>query len=106
MVEGLGPIVDIERGIGRGVARRDQLIGGGRLPDGRGRCGAALVAAIEQRVFLHLGPDERLELDIGQRKQLDRLLQLDGHDQRLGLAQVEARTDAHRPIPPGGGPRG
>ena len=40
--------------------------------------------------------EEGFDLEIGQRQQLDRLLQLRRHRQRLRLAQVEARTQRHR----------
>jgi hypothetical protein len=40
--------------------------------------------------------DEAFDLQIGQRQQLDRLLQLRRHHQLLRLSQVEARREAHR----------
>ena len=45
-----------------------------------------------------------LDLEVGQREQLDRLLQLRRHHQRLRLPQVEARGEAHLiPSPVGRG---
>ena len=98
VVEGFRPIVDVERRVGRGLAARDQLVGRGFALRGRllGGSGREVVAtAVEKGVLLDLGVDERFKLDIGQRQQLDRLLELDGHHQRLRLAEVEARTEAH-----------
>ena len=40
--------------------------------------------------------DEGTDLDVGELQQLDRLAQLRRHDQRLRLAQVEARTYRHQ----------
>ena len=50
----------------------------------------------EQRIALQLVADEGLNLQVGQRQQANRLLQLRRHDQRLGLAKVEAGPDRHQ----------
>ena len=52
-------------------------------------------AHFQQRVRLQRVADEGLDFQIGQRQQLDRLLQLRRHHQRLGLPQIEARTQRH-----------
>jgi hypothetical protein len=103
VVKRLGSEIDVERRVGRAVARGDQLIGGrGFDRGGGGDRDRPLLAGIEQRVLFDLGADERLEFDVGQRQQLDRLLELDRHDQRLALAKIEAGTQAHDGAP---GPR-
>jgi hypothetical protein len=59
---------------------------------------AALVAGLahlEQRIALQRFADEGLDLQVGQRQQLDRLLQLRRHHQRLRLAQIETRAQRH-----------
>ena len=50
-----------------------------------GRLALLAAARVEQRVLLELLGDKGLDLEIGQRQQLDRLLQLRRHHQRLGL---------------------
>ena len=54
----------------------------------------------QQGVLFQRVADECLDLQIGQRQQLDRLLQLRRHHQRLRLAQVEARREAHDWVSP------
>ena len=97
MMEGFGGEIDVERRIGGTVARRDQLVGGRGFA--AGRCGVGgcdvVTAGIKQWIFFELSPNKRFEFDVGQRQQLDRLLQLDRHHQRLALAEIEAGTDAH-----------
>ena len=91
--------IDIERAVVSGASFTDQLV------DRRGfERGAAQVVGIghrqfgsggaefEQRVGLDRLADKRLDLEVGQRQQLDRLLKLRGHHQRLGLPQIEARA--------------
>ena len=97
--------IDIERGVSCGLALADQLI------DGRAfQCGAAGfdrlslsgrllqrrgLAEIEQGIGFQRLADERFDLEVGQRQQLDRLLELRRHHQRLGLAQVQAGAEGH-----------
>jgi hypothetical protein len=57
-----------------------------------GRPVIAAAPDLEQRILLELLGDEALDLEIRQREQLDRLLQLRRHHQRLRLAQIEARA--------------
>ena len=100
--------VEIERGVRLGVAFEHELVGGRfarlrilRRCDGRfGRFGRVL-AHFEQRVGVERVADEGLQLEVGQRQQLDRLLELGRHDQRLGLPQVEARAEGHLKRPSG-----
>ena len=60
------------------------------------RCGTfgirqlGAVVALKQRIPLQLLFDEARHLDIGVLQQLDRLTQLRRHDERLGLAEIEA----------------
>ena len=90
--------VDVERLVDIGVALADELVRArafergaarllGRFDPGDGHFGRRL-ADVEQRVGLQRLADERLDLEVGQRQQLDRLLELRRHDQRLGLAEV------------------
>jgi hypothetical protein len=60
--------------------------------------GAGRLADFEQRVGVQRIADERLDFQIGQREQLDRLLQLRRHHQRLRLARSEARPQRHDPL--------
>ena len=53
---------------------------------GVGRVRAAEIARLEQGIGLQRVSYEGFDFKIGQRKQLDRLLQLRRHHQRLGLA--------------------
>ena len=108
VVERLAAIIDVERLVGCGVAGFDQAIGGGRLVAnlaeivvgcGVGRFLAFLAAGFEQGVAVDFLRDERLDFEVGQREQADRLLELRGHDQGLALAKIEARSDRHRPYP-------
>jgi hypothetical protein len=78
-------------GIGGRVRGRGKLIGGGAF----GRNFRALVA-FQQRVALQLLLDEGGGFQIGELQQLDRLPQLRRHHERLGLTQIETRTDRHR----------
>ena len=64
-------------------------------------CLAAHLAHFEQRVGFERFAYESLDLKIGQRQQLDRLLQLRRHHQRLGLPEIEARTQRHWSVPQG-----
>ena len=50
---------------------------------------------LEQRILLDLLGDEALDLEVRQREQADRLLQLRRHHQRLGLPEVEAGAERH-----------
>jgi hypothetical protein len=57
---------------------------------------AALVPRrLEQRVLFQFLGDEAFDLEVGQRQQADRLLQLRRHHQRLRLAKLKAWTQAH-----------
>ncbi len=103
MVEGLGGEVDVERGLAAGVgAPGEEFAGVGRavatIVFGRFGRRRVLLAGrgFEQRVLVELLGDEGLDLEVGERQQLDRLLELRRHHQRLGLAQVEAGGEAHR----------
>ena len=87
-VRGLGKIVAAQRHIGalaggafRGAFRR--------FIDRRGLA----VVAFQQRIFFQLGFAIFGQFDIGQLQQLDRLLQLRRHDQRLALPQLQSWTD-------------
>jgi len=51
---------------------------------------AILALDLEQRIFRQLLGDDLFDLGGRQREQLDRLLQLLGHHQLLGLANIEA----------------
>jgi hypothetical protein len=108
-MEGLGDEIDVERRIGDAVAMLDQPVGRHRIGFGqlpvlagelfglRGCLGRPLVARrLEQRILLQLLGDEAFDFEVGKRQQLDRLLQLRRHHQRLALAQVEARCQRHR----------
>ncbi len=65
---------------------------------GLGGLGGALgrrVVALQQRVLLELALDEGRELHVGELQQLDRLLQLRRHDERLGVAEIEPLGKRH-----------
>jgi len=49
----------------------------------------------QQGVALELGLDEHAQLDVGQLKQTDGLLQLGGHHQLLALSQLQLRRQHH-----------
>jgi hypothetical protein len=100
--------IDVERPVLLRAALADELVGGRAFETGApglvglGPSGTVVGrgAQFEQRVGLkHLG-DEGLDLEVRQREELDCLLQLRRHHQRLtqGLfgPQVKARTDRHR----------
>ena len=57
------------------------------------------VAQFKQRIGLKRLADEGFDFEVGAGQQLDRLLQLRRHDQRLRLAQVEAWAQRHRSPP-------
>src|SRR3546814_6756668 len=52
------------------------------------------LVAIEQRVLLEFSVNFRREFQVGKLEQLDGLLQLRRHDQRLALAQLQ-RSEEH-----------
>ena len=98
---------DIERRILAGAAFTDQLVGGRAFEAGAawldnfGTVGRKLdrraVGDLEQRIGFQRLADEGLDFEIGQRQQLDCLLQLRRHHQRLGLPQVKAGTEGQFP---------
>jgi hypothetical protein len=65
-----------------------------RLGLGR-RLGGRAVVALEQRILLQLALDIGRELQIRQLQQLDSLLQLRRHHERLGLAEIESLGQRH-----------
>jgi hypothetical protein len=83
--------IDVERRVGLAPAALDQLVGGGILGRllahfvGSRRALDAHLAGFEQRIGLQGLANERLDLEVGQRQQLDRLLELRRHHQRLRL---------------------
>ncbi len=115
MVEGFSGKIDIQRGIraGSAIACQQAVSGhqiaaipiavkitvakvavtvGGRL--------SVIIASVfalrlKQWIALQLFRDESFNFQIGQRQQLDRLLQLWRHHQRLAVPQVEARAERH-----------
>jgi len=110
VVEGLGIVIDVERRIDRGIAMLDQPIGRDDIPLGHhfgcGRLGLGrrpiVGAGGEQGVLVELLGEHAFELEVGERQQLDRLLELRGHHQRLRLAQIEAGRETHRTLEPDG----
>jgi hypothetical protein len=102
-VEILALIVDVERRIGDGVAAPDEIVHARRLgPLGQrfrlqqlARTRLLSTSAFQQRVLFHFLGDEPLDLEVGQCKQANGLLQLRRHHQRLRLPKVEARREAH-----------
>ena len=64
-------------------------------------CDRAVVGLglLEEWIFLELLLDERRQLEMRELQQLDRLLQLRRHCQRLARSQDETRTDTHVPLP-------
>jgi hypothetical protein len=99
---GGGPVtrvaVPVQRGdidIERMVAIAGGGVGHGRFGAfGRGVVGAQL-ARFEQRVAVQRLANEGLDFEVRQRQQLDRLLQLRRHHQRLRLAEIEAGAESH-----------
>ena len=61
---------------------------------------AARLCHLEQGIGVERLADIGFDLEVGERQQLDRLLQLRRHHQRLALPQVKARPHRH-----GSGPR-
>ena len=59
---------------------------------------ALRLLALQQRIAFQLGLDEVLQLEVRQLQQLDRLLQLRRHHQRLRLPEVEAGAQRHRRV--------
>jgi len=106
--------IDVERAIILGTAFADQPVdrraferGAPRLlgdfqylGDDRG-----FPADVEQRIGVERFADEGFNFEVGQRQQLDRLLQLRRHDKRLRLPQIEAWTERHRDYSPKPAPR-
>ena len=78
-------------------------LGGDRLEEAGVRLAAADRAGrgrrrrqLEQRVLLDLGAQVVGELEVRHPQQLDRLLQLRGHHQRLALPELDARGERHQ----------
>src|SRR3569623_150821 len=93
--------IDVKRGLAAAVAV-EQRVGARRLLADDGlrlaidrRTVIVGRRAVEQRIALDLLCDEGLDLEVRQREEADRLLQLRGHHQRLRLPQVEARRETH-----------
>jgi len=57
--------------------------------------GGAAAAQIEQRIGFQRLANEAFDFQIGQRQQLDRLLELGSHHQRLALPKIKARPKSH-----------
>jgi hypothetical protein len=96
--------IHVERPVGDGVAARHEHIGslglrrlrrGGRIRLRRLGVELLAAAAVEQGILVQLLGDEALDLEVGERQQSDRLLELRRHHQRLALPEVEARPDRH-----------
>ena len=98
--------VDVERRVGFAHAALDELVGSGIVARflahfvGRRAALDRDLAGVEQRIAFERLADEGLDLEVRQRQQLDRLLELRRHRQRLALSEVEARTQRHRSVSP------
>ncbi len=97
-----GGLVNVERHVVSGAAFTDQLVhrrGFQRGPARLVRFGGAALwrghSQFEQRIRLYSFADEGLDLEVRQRQQLDRLLELRGHHQGLGLPQIKAGAERH-----------
>ena len=55
----------------------------------------AMIALFQQRILLQFLLDEFPDFQIIQLEQLDRLLQLRGHDKRLRLPQIQSLNQGH-----------
>ena len=91
---------EIERRIAFAAAQCDQLVGGRIFGQRRHHFAALWLirlgrGRIEQRVGLKRLGNEAFNFEIGGRQQLDRLLQLRRHHQRLGLPKIKARAESH-----------
>jgi hypothetical protein len=89
-------LVQRRRAVGQGLGGVGDP---GRFGRGRLRCGRAILVARrfdQQRVGLELALDVAGQFQLRELQQLDRLLQLRRHHQRLSLAQLQARREAHR----------
>ena len=87
-------------GLGEILARQGLVgaLGGGRCGRGLFGVGGHLrrrIVTLQQRIALQLGLAILGQLDIGQLQQLDRLLQLRRHDQRLALTDFEFLPQRH-----------
>ena len=110
LMEILAVMIDVERGFaasrvrgGRGVeiVELDIVRIGFRVGLCRSFGGLRWLirrGAFEQRVLLDLLGDEAFDLEIAEREQADRLLQLRRHHQRLGLSEFEAGPERHGQI--------
>ena len=58
-----------------------------------------IFVALEQRIALEFRLDERVEFEVRQLQQPDRLLQLRRHHQLLALPELEACRKRHRQRP-------
>ena len=58
-------------------------------------CAAFPGTNLEERILCQLLGNDGFKLEVGQRQQLDRLLQLLAHYQRLRLADVKAGAESH-----------
>jgi hypothetical protein len=67
---------------------------GASAAGGSGCIGGSFIA-LKQRVLFDLALDIGGELDIGELQQLDRLLQLRGHDKGLALPDIEPLGESH-----------
>jgi hypothetical protein len=84
-----------QRQVGDRIGRLDPAVGGARVV-AVAPFDPIAVRPFEKRVLLDLPLDEVLEFHVGELQQLDRLLQLRRHHQRLCLAQIQALRDCHR----------
>ena len=88
--------IDVERAVVLAAALADELVDRRAFERGAARVGTGLLAwpgrfvatDIEQGIGLERLADESLDFEVRQRQQLDRLLQLRRHYQRLRLPQV------------------
>ena len=99
-----GGRINVQRAVVVGPPFGNQLVGGGAFQAGaaqfaglqfdRFRRGAA-AAQIEQGIGFQRLANEAFDFQIGQRQQLDRLLELGSHHQRLALPKIKARPKSH-----------
>ena len=110
VVKAFGGHIDVEI-VGGAAIRRQGMVGVERCRLGYRRIVTRTVIRIartaiaiagrriEQRITLERLGEIGFEFEVRQRQQLDRLLQLRRHHQRLRLAEIEARTQRHRKLP-------
>ena len=89
--------IEIARSVGRRrvFAQRERCVGARNSFDFARVFARTCFVALEERILFELLLDECREFDVRHLQQLDRLLQLRRHDQRLALAELQSLGQRH-----------